>query len=235
MNPDPIPGSTTINQVFDAFLDAQELRLSTKTLRQYEDIIDLLRLCLDSYGVARGPAAERRGDVPPPDGDERSFCDRFGPESILPNVGQFLGYFMVHKVVAGKDTTRAAGTVTRQLARWLVEMGYATRDEESAGSESGARTSRELLRAREVAEALLHFAEDEGGDAKAVAEGTFVVTRIEGGKLWLSLLVGGDAGAVVVPEDVASAVRAGWTISGVIGRRGRRQLFVEVWTVDPMR
>ena len=40
----------------------------------------------------------------------------FGPEKIPGNVAEFLDYFMVRKVMCGKDLMRAAGTVMKKLA-----------------------------------------------------------------------------------------------------------------------
>jgi hypothetical protein len=40
----------------------------------------------------------------------------FGPEHILENVGEFLNYFMVSKVMAGADTLRASGQALRRAA-----------------------------------------------------------------------------------------------------------------------
>ena len=42
----------------------------------------------------------------------------------MENLGEFLGYFMVRKVVAGQELLRAAGTVTKKLARWLHDQGF---------------------------------------------------------------------------------------------------------------
>ena len=42
---------------------------------------------------------------------------------------EFLGYFMPRKVLCGKETIRAAGTVTKKLAKWLSEKGYVKDDE----------------------------------------------------------------------------------------------------------
>jgi len=44
------------------------------------------------------------------------FCDIFGPEHILSSIDEFLGYFMVRKVIAGKALLRTAGTTTKRLA-----------------------------------------------------------------------------------------------------------------------
>ena len=36
----------------------------------------------------------------------------------------FLGYFMPNKVLCGVGTEKAAPTVIRKLAKWLVAKGY---------------------------------------------------------------------------------------------------------------
>ena len=46
------------------------------------------------------------------------------PEEITGGLGELLGYFMPHKVIAGKETMKAAGTVTKKLVKWLAEKGY---------------------------------------------------------------------------------------------------------------
>ena len=38
--------------------------------------------------------------------------------------GMFLDYFMPHKVLCGSETEKAASTVIRKLAKWLVAKGY---------------------------------------------------------------------------------------------------------------
>ena len=120
--------SPTIAAVLAEFLDEQQQRLSPKTFAQYQDVVELLQHSLNGYAylTLSGLDAKRfdqRFNAP---GDaHREFCELFGPEHILPNVGEFLGYFMVRKVIAGPALLRAAGTVTKKLAAWLAEKGYA--------------------------------------------------------------------------------------------------------------
>lgn len=40
----------TIDQALDAFLADQRCRLSARTMRNYDDVVDLLRHCLNGYG-----------------------------------------------------------------------------------------------------------------------------------------------------------------------------------------
>ncbi len=101
------PGKT-IDQVFEEFLADQKARLGSKTLRKYEDIIHLFRSCLEGYWPGH---SQEEYDRITADGGT------FGPEEIAGGLGEFLGYFMPHKVIAGKETMKAAGTVTKKLMK----------------------------------------------------------------------------------------------------------------------
>jgi hypothetical protein len=121
----PLPPTTTIDEVLEAFLADQRERLSARTLRNYEDVIGLLRLCLNGYGPNALDEPDRKRWEKAYQDDEGAFCHLFGPEYIMSEVNEFLGYFMVRKVMAGQDLLRSAGTVTKKLANWLHEHGYA--------------------------------------------------------------------------------------------------------------
>jgi len=85
------------------------------------------------------------------DGDEhKEFCDIFGPEHILPNVGEFLDYFMVCKVMASQDFLRAADTVTKKLAKWLMKRGHVSPDEAEIAVEQGTEATHNLPQAEKL-------------------------------------------------------------------------------------
>jgi hypothetical protein len=103
---------------------------------------------------------------------------------------------------------RAAGTVTKKLAAWLAEKGYAGAEEAEDASERG----------------------DEGDEV----EDHFTLTRVECGRVWLEgMLDGRELGPIAVPEVISSRCKVGWTISGVGGRLGKRWQLVEAWNVYP--
>ena len=115
----------TIDQLFEEFLADQEARLSPKTFDKYEGIIHLYRSYLESYwpdhsGKEYEAVTKAKG----------TYCGTFGAEDITSGFSEFLGYFMPRKVIAGNETMKAAGTVVKKLAKWLVEKGY-TEDDES--------------------------------------------------------------------------------------------------------
>ena len=80
----------------------------------------------------------------------REFCDIFGPEHIFENVGEFLNYFMVSKVMAGADTLRASGTIMKKLAKWLAEHDYVRTDDAALAIEQGADAARNLPSAEKL-------------------------------------------------------------------------------------
>jgi hypothetical protein len=228
----------TIALVLAQFLAEQEWRLSPRTYAQYADVVELLQHCLNGYAYESltGLDAERfdrlynaRGD------DHREFCEIFGPEHILPNLEEFLGYFMVRKVVAGRGLLRAAGTVTKRLAVWLAEKGYVDLKQAGAAAERGAVAARDLPKAEELASELSALAETQAGrNAAEQIEDHFQITRVESGRIWLEGLIDGrEVGPFQLPEGLSRRCQVGWTVSGAIGRVGRRWQFLDVWNVYP--
>jgi hypothetical protein len=114
----PDAPDATISQALAAFLNDQKTRIGPKTLSKYQGIISLYRSYLESYWPGHEGEYERVTK------NGGTYCDTFGPDDATMGYGEFLGYFMPKKVICGKETRRAAGTVTRELARWLAENGY---------------------------------------------------------------------------------------------------------------
>jgi len=222
----------TIDRVFEEFLADQEARLRPSTYRRYDDILDLFRSCLEGYWP--GHSQEEYNRITAKGG---TFCGTFGPEEITGGLGEFLGYFMPHKVIAGKETMKAAGTVTKKLVKWLAEKGY-VEDEEAleTAEERASEAARDLPAASDVAD-LLEAYVDEHFPARYSheIEDHFTVIRIEPGKLWLEPFTSGgrQIGPVPVPREVSSRCQVGWDISGVAVKTSKGWRLLEVWNVSP--
>lgn len=222
----------TIDQTFEEFLADQKARLRLKTYRRYEDILGLFRSYLEAYWP--GHDQEEYDRITHAGG---TFCGTFGPEEIAGGVSEFLGYFMPRKVVAGKETMKAAGTVTKRLMKWLAEKGYV----EDAGAleiaeERAGEAVRELPAAHEVADLLDAYADEHASEHYSrEIEDHFTVTRIEPGKLWLEPFVSGDRqiGPVPVPREATRRCKVGWDISGVVAKTAGGWRLMEVWNVVP--
>ena len=107
-----------IKSVFNSFLKEQELRLAPSTYNEYESVILLFGHCLHSY-------AWNSLEKESPSYDEvhhsgKSFIDAYDHNHILDSVGEFLGYFVPRKVIAGDEFTRkTCPRVIRKLLRWM--------------------------------------------------------------------------------------------------------------------
>jgi hypothetical protein len=111
------PGKT-IDEVLDEFLDDQQARWSPATYAKYETIVDLLRRYMESYF----PGHDGEYDAVTKADD--TYCSTYGPKDIAGAFGMFLDYFMPRKVIGSESTFKAAPTVSRKLAKWLVAKGY---------------------------------------------------------------------------------------------------------------
>lgn len=228
----------SIAEVLAQFLVDQRERLAPRTFVQYEHVVELLTQSLDGYAYQSLDELDAKlfDRLYNAEGNEhREFCEIFGPAHILPNVGPFLDYFMVRKVIAGKDLLRAAGTVTKRLVTWLVEKGYARVEDASDAAERGAAAARDLPKARELAFRLRRFADgQERGDEADEVEDHFTITRVGRDKVRLEgMLDGRELGPIDVPDDISRRCKVGWTISGVVGRVGKRWRIVEAWNAYP--
>jgi len=231
----------TIAAVLAQFLADQRERLAPRTFIRYEQVVELLRHSLDGYAYQSLDEADAKlfdRLYNAEDKEHREFCEIFGPAHILSNIGPFLNYFMVRKVIAGTDLLRAAGTVTKRLATWLTEKGYARSEEASDAAERGAAAMRDLPKAKELASRLRRFADDQErgdeDDEDDEVEDHFTITRVEHDKVWLEgMLDGRELGPIDVPEDISRRCKVGWTISGVVCRVVGRWRIVEAWNVYP--
>src|SRR4051794_39275326 len=183
----------TIDRLFEEFLADQEARLSPKTFDKYETIIRLYRSYLESYwpdhsGKDYNAVTKAKG----------TYCGTYGADDITSGFSEFLGYFMTHKVMAGNETMKAAGTVIKKLAKWLVAKGY-TQDDEAMREMVGEMTrdlpaSQKLL--DDLDDWLADHAPEEYGEE---VEGHFQVTRVEPGRIWLESLLSGKGEIGPIP------------------------------------
>ena len=232
----PKPTEKPIETVFEEFLADQRGRLKPATLRKYEAVIDLFRSSMDGYayqGLNKQETAlfDRHYNA---EGDEhREFCQIFGPEKIPENVGEFLEYFMVRKVICGKELKQAAGTVTKKLGKWLMGKGYISQDGAAEVVNRGDTGAKELPATEDLACMLADYADQTAPDCDAALEDCFTIEAVEPGKLHLSDFSGGDEIIVPVPRYISNACRVGWQISGAIGKTAKGWHILEVWNVYP--
>ncbi|MDP9386511.1 MAG: hypothetical protein M3Q48_00930 [Actinomycetota bacterium] len=224
----------SIDDVLSEFLAAQEQRLAERTFANYRSVVDLLRHCLNGYGHQYLDDDERRRYEAAVDaGDEDAFVHLFGPRKIVEGLGEFLDYFMVRKVMAGEELLRAAGTVTKKLAKWMAANGYLDAAAADEAVERGTSAARDLPRAERLSRLLFDQAQRGAKDYGDVAEHDivedyFTIERVEPGTLWLT----GDVG-VKVTKEASSLAQPGWSVYLVLARTAQGWKLLESGNVYP--
>ena len=232
----PQPAERTIEAVLDEFLKERRERLKPSTVRKYESIIDLFQSFLDGYAYQSLDKQESAlfDRLYNAEGDEhREFCQLFGPEKIPGSVGEFLNYFMIRKVMCGKELMQAAGTVIKKLGKWLNAKGYIQSESAAEVMSSGATAAKELPAAEELAWMLANYADRTAVDCDEVIEDHFTIKAVEPGKLRLSALSGDEEIVVPVSRDISNACQVGWSVSGAMGKTSRGWRILEAWNVYP--
>ena len=234
----PQPAERPIGTVLAEFLQDQRARLKGNTLHKYEAVINLFQASLNNYAYQglddlEEALFDRFHDAS--GSAHREFCQIFGPDKISGNVGEFLNYFMIRKVICGKDLLRSSGTVMKKLGRWLSEKGYVSGDEARIVTDQGADAARNLPAADELCSALMDYADRMMPRYEKSVEDHFTLEAVEAGQLHLSGLSVGEEIVIAVSRAVSDACRnrEGWTIAGAIGKTPKGWRLLEVWNVYP--
>jgi hypothetical protein len=163
-----------------------------------------------------------------------TYCGTFGAEEMASGFTEFLDYFMPHKVIAGNETMKAAGTVVKKLAKWLVEKGL-IEDDESLG-DLLSETARDLPASQKLLDQLEDWlVENAPIDSGRRIEGHFTIQRIEPKQIWLEPVLSASPQNVPVPVSaaIAKACKVGWDIGGVVAETAKGWRLVEVWNLSP--
>jgi hypothetical protein len=196
----------------------------------------LLRHSLDGYAYSSLDDSERhRWEVEFEANEEGAFCRLFGPEKIPAHLGEFLGYFMVRKVIASQELLKASGTVTGKFVRWLSERGYIDDQSAEDASERASEASRDLPIADRLG-MMLHdvAARAPEIDPEQVADQDWVedylqITDVQPGRIWFE----GGIGPIIVPRKASDLARPGWSLFITAARTTNAWHLLEVGFVYP--
>lgn len=226
----------TIDLVLQEFLEAQALRLKEGTLEKYESVIELLEVCLERYGFTKLDEAEEELFDQYYDSavdEETVFCRLFGPEKIADNVGEFLGYFMTHKVICGEDILRASGKVMKKLSSWLLEEGYIDPDDAAYIREKAEKAIRYLPTADQLSNALFDYVESQPffEEAEKELDDLFEVIKVEPGRIYLEATGSDEAVAVKVPARISQLCMEGFILNLLLVKTSKGWEIVETGRV----
>jgi hypothetical protein len=225
----------TIDDALAAFVAERRETLKPIALRRYADIVDLLKSSLSSYAYDSLNRFERkRWDKAFEAGDEEAYTRLFRPDKIPGHLGDFLGYFMIRKVIAPEALTAAAGTVTKDLVQWLAEKDWIEADAMADAVERSDDAARELPRAERLGRLLYDLAQTTRIDPSTLGDDDYVedylaIERVDPTALWFE----GGIGPLRVPAAAAKLAQPGWSVNIVLGRNRDKWYVLEVGNVYP--
>ena len=230
----------TINQVLDGFMLVQRKRLSVSSARRYEEILGYFRSCMDGYGHQwlSDEEAELFNREYGRDEEKGSFCNLFGPEKILENLDDFLGWFLVRKTMVSKSTLQPVPTILRKFIYWMVEQGHVTADA-ADGSAELLDEAGSLAKAQEFSRRL-YDAVEEGPIDSLIEDQDWenemaVISRVAQAKVSFQNEESGYELSLDVPEDVAKLAEPGWRISALhLARTSKGWCLLEMGNVYPI-
>jgi hypothetical protein len=231
----PTLASPNIEDVFSRFLKSQQRRLKGRTYRRYEEVIDLLRHCLNSYGYHE---LENSSDIALYEKfyfhKNLEFCVIFGPEKIVASLSNFLNYFMIRKVMASEALLQASGTVTKRLVKWMEEQGQIEAEEAAKAVAIASEAARELPAAERLARLLYDYAQNHAPRYwTAELDDYFTIETVEPGVLILSGISATGMVEVLVPKEITDHCRVGWQINLLLGRTRNGWCILETGNVYP--
>jgi hypothetical protein len=227
----------TIKHVFEEFLEEQQVRLKPRTYGGYEDAIYLFEQCLNSYAYQYLDDKDSKLFDKLYNEKNKEFCELFGPDKIgSSEIGEFLDYFMIRKVMGSKELMKTVGRVMRKFAKWMNEKGYMNEGEYDNSAEIVDELKDELPKVVELSSLIYEYIEDNPPeDFSESVDGYFRVIKIEPRKLWLEdyIACGGTLGPVSVSTEISSMCKEGWVIYLELGKTSKGWQMLVSGTVYP--
>lgn len=210
-----------LDKILFDFLEEQRQRLKQRTYREYESVIDFLKIYLNSYGYLQLNDEENKRWKDNYEEDEDCFTKIFGSEQIdVWVIRSYLKDFIIRKVASEEGFMKKAIRVMKKLSEWLFENKYIDQEskKEMEGFFSGEAGQLPVM--QKLSGLLYEHTEwSPQREYEDILEGDFIVNDVKKGELWLEEYFEDNViGPVVVPYGISSLCQKDWRINLVIGR-----------------
>lgn len=228
----------TIHVVVAKYLESERKRLKERTYKDYESVMDLFCIYLNSYGpnYIDGELKERWGEVDRTDSEAFVKIVKISQVTSF-NFGEFLEYFVIRKVASGESFMKSCIRVLKRFSRWLFENEYINEmhfNDLNDYLEDGKSSS--LSDAKKVSDLLyVHSLHNQDLEYDETFKGYFDIVKKQGSQLWIGDIFGEEDidGPLVVPPNIANLCRIGWQMSMLIGKRNGKWYVIEMGNVYP--
>ncbi|MBX9667415.1 MAG: hypothetical protein K2X93_07335 [Candidatus Obscuribacterales bacterium] len=225
----------TIEVVLGQYL--KEAAASKKTgSSSREDAIDLFMSSMNGYGYQSLSADETRifeYYFEQEDDRHKEFCQIFGADKIVENVSEFVGYFLIRKVMDSPTFLGKVAKEIEQLCYWLEKDKYASAEEAREGANCAAKAAKQLPRSAKASELLWTAAKEFDDVADPVEEGIMDITIVSSDSIWLCPIGGKEIGPIFLPKKITDLLEVGWDINCALAKHRGKWLIVEVGNIYP--
>lgn len=230
----------SIADVFEEFLAKRDRPTKARPYTVKRSIVGLLEDCMNGYAYESLTSDEaemwqRRWEQ---DEIANSFCRTFGPKRIPEQIGPFLGWFIIRKVLGGSEIAGAGGPVTLELLEWLEEKRY-IKGRAVAEAKEHARAAAESLARAEKLSAVLYELTETRVPGRVVEDldiedELVTIAKVEPSRLWFTDPDGEEIGPLAVPAGTGELAKVGWEVSAThFVRTAKAWHLVEVGNVYP--
>jgi hypothetical protein len=211
-----------------------------RSVAERDSISGLIESYLDSYAYEHLPKRDRTWWEERWNEDEEAaaFSRMFGPEWIVRSMEEFLGWFVIRKVMAPREDIARYGPLCAELLDWMRAEGVVAGSDVDTAMDRALRAGAELPSADELGDLL--SSSGEGIDHGAILETRdwvdeiATIIRVEPGALWFRSELGEEVGPVRVPERATEIARLGWELSAArFGRASDGWYVLEMGGVYP--
>ena len=164
----------------------------------------------------------------------KEFCQIFGPEKIAENVGEFVGYYLIRKVMLPGDEMGLAAKAVSEFCAWLAKKNIAPAQAANEAAALAATAAKILPCAEDANRLIWQAAQKCPKSAQQFIEfGETTIKKIDKDYLWLES-EGTEIGPVVAPKEALMLLKAGWTINCALAKSSGKWHFCEVGNVYPL-
>jgi len=231
----PRIADSTIKSVLQQYLD--DCNASKKVGKATrEEAIDLFMDSLNGYAYQSLSKEETKifeHYFELEDDGHKEFCQVFGADKILENIGEFVGYFLIRKVMASATFLGKAAKEIEQLCYWLEKNKFVNSEDAREGASRAATAARVLPRSEKAAQLLCAAAQQYYDIAKVVEEGTMDITKVSSDSIWLCPIGGKEVGPIFLPQQITKLLEVGWEINCALAKHRSKWLIVEVGNIYP--
>lgn len=227
-----------LEKILDDFLSDQDERLSKRTYNDYSDVISLFKDYLNSYAYILLPEEDQQIFEEEAINGEKSYCEMYSIDKVgSMEVDEFLNDFLIRKVLAEEYFLKRSVTVMRKLCRWLNTNNYIDQEKFYMMYSTINEKKDVLPKSAKLSDLIYDESlKNEFNKYSFYEEGTYRITKIKPGKLWVEDYIEGgeEIGPIIVPKKISNLASKDFSVYLELGKKGDKYYVINSGNVYPI-